>query len=807
MALTNQNISYEYIADGNTNVFPFSCRVILASDLSVFINGDQVTNFIITGLDNDNGGNVVFESIPVICSRILIICEIPLERRTDNQTKSVSRNFDHICMGLHDDSSIKSNLANTNDEKLGSAWLGVKQPFKGAIARTQHDKNKERVSVFDFMTTDEIADSQCIDPVLDLTKPIKIALNCGAKRIHIPAGRYRISEMIEIPTGVFVEGDGVDYWDTYRPAPDRLLKSWTNGTHLIFIGTGIKNQSALNLNNVHTPKEVGGISYPFTEFTNNDSVKGNSATAKLFSVAVKITNSSQLSNLRIMINCDGISGYNNESNLSLGDEWDVGLWVYDSSTTIIENVQVVGYWRIAGTLLTENDGTYNMRGNPESTIFNNGLTQGMRGLLIRNMPEYTVNNIDTVNNTITIEYNPSFTLTATNQFKLIGSGKTYTFTGYYVNNDNTLITFQNVTPKLPPSALVMRPANIGNNFSGTVFNDYKAVSLDHHSKNSSDNLGQGQAGALEITGYPMRNLKFINFKAQTTYDKLNSLFGDMRDAKFISCEHENGAMIAYNMSESCGYTGNIRYINSDLQDSCDLSAFNPRDCFIDYKQMPTRITDGTFIIKNWRAKNLDIQYANGVTGVSLKDSDKNLQLKNGNNQTVLYSAGSSNALNIYGDNINFKNSFNETMLTIFSKSKNIYTQGHIIPSDDNLNSLGSNSKCWKNIFTGSGVIQTSDARFKQQIESFSNVEKRVAIKLKSIIKKFKYNDSVKKKSENARIHIGVLAQEVKDVFNSEGLDAFEYGIICYDEWKEQDKIKNTYGIRYDELTMFILAAL
>ncbi|MCV5420929.1 tail fiber domain-containing protein, partial [Escherichia coli] len=77
------------------------------------------------------------------------------------------------------------------------------------------------------------------------------------------------------------------------------------------------------------------------------------------------------------------------------------------------------------------------------------------------------------------------------------------------------------------------------------------------------------------------------------------------------------------------------------------------------------------------------------------------------------------------------------------------------------------------------------------------------------------------KGENARIHFGVIAQEVIKAFNANGLDAFKYGIVCYDEWDSQSDLKdssgniitpeikggNRYGIRYDELLCFIIAAL
>ncbi|MDZ8328102.1 hypothetical protein SNC53_00045, partial [Escherichia coli] len=81
---------------------------------------------------------------------------------------------------------------------------------------------------------------------------------------------------------------------------------------------------------------------------NEDSVGVTPATPKAMSVAVSINRASQLRNLRIMVSKNGIEGYNNPDSYSLGDDWDIGLHVYDSCDSVIDNVQIVGYWRVKG---------------------------------------------------------------------------------------------------------------------------------------------------------------------------------------------------------------------------------------------------------------------------------------------------------------------------------------------------------------------------------------------------------------------------------------------------------------------------
>ena len=175
--------------------------------------------------------------------------------------------------------------------------------------------------------------------------------------------------------------------------------------------------------------------------------------------------------------------------------------------------------------------------------------------------------------------------------------------------------------------------------------------------------------------------------------------------------------------------------------------------------------------------------------------------------------------------------------------------GNTIAGADNTYNLGSAAKRWKEVFAGTGTINTSDRNDKEQIEDLNAAEKAVAVALKGLIKKFKFKDAVAVKGDNSRIHVGVIAQEVQDAFTAQGLDAHNYGIFCSDTWWEKDievpklmlnpdyddKVEGSQqyiesseietktlilgapeegavekirlGIRYDELLAFIIASL
>jgi hypothetical protein len=147
--------------------------------------------------------------------------------------------------------------------------------------------------------------------------------------------------------------------------------------------------------------------------------------------------------------------------------------------------------------------------------------------------------------------------------------------------------------------------------------------------------------------------------------------------------------------------------------------------------------------------------------------------------------------------------------------------GTFYPSADNTTNLGTAVRRWKEVFAANAVINTSDARLKEQDRSLSDAERAVAVKVKGLLKAFKFKDAVQAKGDKARIHFGVYAQEVVEAFASEGLNANDYGMLCFDKWDAEEAVVDrdgnitkpaqeageSYGIRYEELLAFIIAAI
>jgi len=140
---------------------------------------------------------------------------------------------------------------------------------------------------------------------------------------------------------------------------------------------------------------------------------------------------------------------------------------------------------------------------------------------------------------------------------------------------------------------------------------------------------------------------------------------------------------------------------------------------------------------------------------------------------------------------------------------------------DNEVDLGFSSSRFADIFATNGTIQTSDRNEKQDITELSDVETRVAVAAKGLLRKFKWRDAVASKGDDARTHFGIIAQDLQDAFTSEGLDAGDYAMFISTTWWEHNGEdfeiqsdapegaveKTRLGVRYPELLAFIIAAI
>jgi len=123
--------------------------------------------------------------------------------------------------------------------------------------------------------------------------------------------------------------------------------------------------------------------------------------------------------------------------------------------------------------------------------------------------------------------------------------------------------------------------------------------------------------------------------------------------------------------------------------------------------------------------------------------------------------------------------------------------------------LGQSGNRFDDIYATNGTIQTSDRNDKQDIEELSDAEQRVAVACKGLLRKFRWKSSVEEKGEDARIHFGIIAQDLQDAFTAEGLDAGRYGMFINSTWTDEEtgEERSRMGVRYSELLAFIISAI
>lgn len=128
----------------------------------------------------------------------------------------------------------------------------------------------------------------------------------------------------------------------------------------------------------------------------------------------------------------------------------------------------------------------------------------------------------------------------------------------------------------------------------------------------------------------------------------------------------------------------------------------------------------------------------------------------------------------------------KTVLRLGTASADIMqvAAGAVIPMTDNAIDLGSASNRWGVVYAGTGTINTSDKRLKTGIarvgdtalDAWADVEWQ----------QFKFKEAVRSKGrEAARVHTGLVAQQVQQAFERHKLDGFALGLLCHDEWDDE----------------------
>lgn len=724
----------------------------------------------------------------------------------------------------------------------------------GAVATTVQSKLREFVSVKDFGAVgDGVADDAPeIQAALDYAETI------GACEVRLTKQFYRCDTGLRIPDGVTLVGRGTGAWDTVYP---NRAKTW-EGTTLLFKGTGAKTRTVRGISSAQTGggarvnPDDAGETFKLSSFTNSNASGTTPATLKTLSVAITGKNTVSrhwgVKHLRLApwIDVDGYTKYSDTTFTGLADDWSIGLLLQDSEYVTIENVQAVGYWREYGFAMINPD--WDEFGGQERNRVTNCKFQGLVGMALRSGDQWAVT--ATTSSTVTIPWADDQYWPESGTFTGLPAPTFQVYTYTSTSRVGGTLVFNGVSPDPTIAGLTaVRSPKRSSGAAGSYFLDVLASGLDHTNGGQAGTYGLGASKALEVSGFPMRGLQFFNCKWQTR-EKVVAFFHDCQDVLMSQCQFEgSGFLVASPIASGSsapnpvGDTRNLRWCSTEISNS-DRRLFTPRSIVADFQQFNSGGLNGDFNIRPFNASQpvtLSNQAGteiarfanNGDVGVGTSSPQNRLHISTTSFAPFrLERTGSTGVVAAQ-----YKNDAGTITLNVAPSGAN---SGVFRPDGDNAITLGGASNRWSVVYAGTGTINTSDAREKQQVREITEAEQAVAKRLKKLLRAFKFNDAVAGKGDAARIHFGVIAQDVKSAFETEGLVAENYSILCYDEWPDVfepvyarrlvkqvvqtedgpaeveveeeydtgERVQtqhagNRYGVRYEELLAFIIAAI
>lgn len=518
--------------------------------------------------------------------------------------------------------------------------------------------------------------------------------------VYIP-GNATINEGLYLGRTSYIFGDGCDRWDSVRfDAADQLStfqKEDSMGTQLAFYGNGAKIYRQYGISDCSDSggmQIVNGKLVKLLNFTNGDSVGGSIATPRMYSAAVRAESGARIENLRIVHYKDGIQGYKDYESVTLAADWDVGLDLTGCWNGRFRNVQAVGYWRMAGLLLsvgrtTDATGS-DVNGNGERNIIENCMFQGLRGISVRGYDRVKV--VSSTENSLTIPCDPSFHWTDGTPLSFFGAQGTVSFnySGQVYNSAPNTMTLTGITPAITGQVYEVRPRIGSNGISFTCFINCYAMGLEHGSRLLAEDLGLGPSGPIEISGMGIRQPSFINTKFQT-HETIAGYLHDCLSVRMPTCQFEGKTgrteLVAtpYDSGPNIvtanqrGHTDDLYAPELKISPSVGKTAFNPRGADLGIIKIEG-IADADFpaILRNWRigptylagdsgSKFIKVPASNDALqdltitseryGLTTSSTDVNLQIKGSTNLSIRNSSNAVTAKILQSGRFEFTNVF------------------------------------------------------------------------------------------------------------------------------------------------------
>lgn len=205
------------------------------------------------------------------------------------------------------------------------------------------------------------------------------------------------------------------------------------------------------------------------------------------------------------------------------------------------------------------------------------------------------------------------------------------------------------------------------------------------------------------------------------------------------------------------------------------------------------------------ALSLDTERASGAGGVMLRFRDAA-----GIKGSIGYSSSTDAMYVVNQANADLTFSTNNAARMV------LQADGALRPAADNVYPLGQAAHRWSVVYAGTGTINTSDSREKTWRGAMTEAELAAARRIVAELGFYQWNEAIAEKGpDGARLHFGVRAQAVWAVMADEGLidpldegsdPSSRYAFLCWDKWEAEGAASARFGLRPDELALFLIAA-
>lgn len=762
MLVSNDVFKNRYVWDGSQTNFPISFPFLDNNHIQVWYaepgkpDTDAVIlgkeNYTITGAGNPAGGVLTRTTAWAVGATIAIVRNVPI-----TQLHQYTQ-YDNFPAESHEDALAKLTMIDQQQQELlnrsvklpatdprspeeyAQDLLGARDEAKywaeyaeKQAYHTVQVPSETMVLASDSVTprtlADRFADVVNVkdfgakgDGVADDTEAIQAALLLAVKGVFFPAGTYITTKTLVVRDNLSIYGDPGGY----------LYESRTN---LLFKSTGEKVYSLPWCTSWFVANPDAGGSYLADSGTRGDTYKTLDLTSP-FSAAIILGKGSGIYGLGIYPYFNGLEGYAG-SDGTLSDEWDVGIWCRNADNWRMSDVTCAGHWRKAANLVTSSNIGDGKIPACEVGFAENCTFIGFRGVAIRSPDDTSETN---------------YGLAGTTYLKCLVWSLRHQ-SGHLATSSALSTPFESPSGCLEVQGGTMR----GIHFAFCTF------------------MGRDDIAAIVPK---CSELQFTRCYWESKGLRVSGVWQDLIGSRFISSANtivDFIGMTKYGIDFSPYYTRESSVNRYEESSGVCVTGGRVRDDEYMHPLLGTSITNR--LLPGGVFRIYDSTFANTM---SVDESGTIFLHKSGN---LFTSAETVNIRrNHYKENASY-------VMRVYATGNIEFEGGKVtVPHDlmtkvDGGAPLGAPSARWSEVFATTGSINTSDANEKKDIAEYPDVVLDAWGDVK--FRQFLFAEAVERKGEAARIHAGVVAQQVMEAFEKYGLDATRYGLLCYDEWPDE----------------------